>query len=74
MAAHVCSTMKRRLDALAEDQVLSQKEKEIIICTAVCSVFLFRADFVHLTKTELDSISRMWAQAYKWPLLSRLWY
>jgi hypothetical protein len=63
--AHVCSTMKRRLDALAEDRVLAQKEKEVIICTAVCSVFRYSAGFVDWSKAELDSISRMWARAYK---------
>jgi hypothetical protein len=59
--AHVCSTMKQRLDALAEDRVLSQKEKEVIIYTAVCSVFRYSAGFVDWSKAELDSISRMWA-------------
>ena len=63
--AHVCSTMKQRLDALAEDRVLSQKEKEVIIYTAVCSVFRYSAGFVDWSKAELDSISRMWARAYK---------
>ena len=63
--AHVCSTMKRRLDALAEHRVLSQKEKEVLIYTSVCSVFRYSAGFVNWSTAELDSISKMWARAYK---------
>jgi hypothetical protein len=36
---HVRTDMKQRLAALAEDRVLTQKEKERVITTAVCSVF-----------------------------------
>ena len=43
---HVHSDMEQRLNALAEDRVLTQKEKERVIITAVCSVFSYRAGFV----------------------------
>ena len=46
----VSSTIKWRLDALAEDQVLSRKEKEVIICTAVYSAFRNSAGFVDWSK------------------------
>ena len=62
---HVRAEMQQRLAALAEDRVLSRAEKEIVIKTAVCSVFRYSAGFVNWTKTELDSISKMWIRAYK---------
>ena len=62
---YVCEEMRKLLAALAEDRVLSRREKELIIRTAVCSVFCYSAGFVDWTKTELDSISRMWVRAYK---------
>ena len=62
---HVCREMQKRLTALAEDRVLSRKEKEVVIRTAVCSVFCYSAGHVNWTRTELDSISRMWTRAYK---------
>jgi hypothetical protein len=37
---NVCSDMKQLLNALAEDRVLTQKEKARVITTAVCSVFV----------------------------------
>ncbi len=40
-------------------------EKEIVIKTAVCSVFRYSAGFVDWTRTELDGISKMWVRAYK---------
>ena len=58
---HVCQEMRQRLEALAEDRVLSRKEKEVIIRTAVCSVFCYSAGLVNWTRPELDSISRLWA-------------
>ena len=36
---HVRSEMRQRLAALKEDRVLSRPEKELIIATAICSVF-----------------------------------
>jgi hypothetical protein len=62
---HVHSDMEQRLNALAEDRDLTQKEKERVIITAVCSVFSFSAGFVDWTKAELDRISKMWTRAYK---------
>jgi hypothetical protein len=62
---HVRSDMEQRLNALAEDRVLTQKEKEGVITTAVCSVFSYSAGFVDWTKAELESISKMWTRAYK---------
>jgi hypothetical protein len=57
--------MKKRLTALAEDRVLSRIEKEIVIKTAVCSVFRCGAGFVDWTRTELEDISKLWIRAYK---------
>ncbi len=62
---HVRSDMEQRLNALAEDRVLTQKEKERVITTAVCSVFSYSAGFVDWTKAELDRISKMWTRANK---------
>ncbi len=61
---HVHSDMEQRLNALAEDRVLTQKEKERIIITAVCLVFSYSAGLVDWTKAELDCISKMWTRAY----------
>ena len=62
---HVYSDMDQRLNAFAEDKVLTQKEKERVIITAVCSVFSYSAGFVDWTKAELERISKMWTLAYK---------
>ncbi len=68
---HVRSDMEQRLHALAEDRVLTQKEKERVITTAVCSVFRqfsYSAGFVVWpvwTNAELDHISKMWTRTYK---------
>jgi hypothetical protein len=62
---HVCREMQQLLEALAEDGVLSLREKEVVVRSAVCSVFFYSAGLVNWTRTELDNISRMWAQAYK---------
>jgi hypothetical protein len=62
---NVCTEMKKRLAALAEDTVLSRIEKEIVIKTAVCSVFRYIAGFVDWTRTVLDDISKLWVRAYK---------
>ncbi len=65
MCIELYSDMEQRLNALAEDRVLTQKEKERVIITAVCSVFSYSAGFVDWTKAELDRISKMWTRAYK---------
>ncbi len=57
--------MRQRLTALKEDRVLSRREREQIIVIAICSVFRYSAGLVDWTKPGLDSISKMWAQAYK---------
>ena len=57
--------MRQRITALKEDRVLSRREREQIIVIALCSVFRYSAGLVDWTKSELDSISKMWAQAYK---------
>ncbi len=59
--------MEQHLNALAEDRVLTQKEKERVITTAVCLVFSYSAGFVQVdwTKAELDRISKRWTRAYK---------
>ncbi len=62
---HVHSDMEQRLNALAEDRALIQKEKERVLITAVCLVFSYSAGFVDWTKAELDRISKMWTRAYK---------
>jgi hypothetical protein len=61
---HVRTEMQQRL-AAAEDRVLSRPEKETVIKTAVCSVFRYSAGFADWTRTELDSITKMWIRAYK---------
>jgi hypothetical protein len=61
---HVRKEMLERLTALAEDRVISRKEKEVIIKTAICTVFSYSAGFVDWTNTELKSITRMWIKAY----------
>ncbi len=62
---HVCRKMRQQLEAQAEDQVPSRKEKEVAIRTAVCSVLCYSAGLVNWTRTELESISGMWTRAYK---------
>ena len=62
---HVLSDMVKKLAALKEDRLLTQKEKEQIIVIAVCSVFNYSAGVVDWSKTELDRISMMWARAFK---------
>jgi hypothetical protein len=69
---HVRSDAKQLLNALAEDRVLTQKEKERVITTAVCTVFSYSAGCVAWTRAELDRISKMWTRAYKqaWKIAS----
>ena len=62
---HVRKEMQERLRALAEDRVVSRKEKEMIIKTGICTVFSYSAGFVNWTNMELEGISRMWIKAYK---------
>jgi hypothetical protein len=62
---YILDEMKQRLAALSEDRVLSRKDKEQIIVTAVCSVFRYSAGLVNWSRTELDSISKTWTRAYK---------
>ena len=62
---HVLGDMAKKLKALQEDRLLTRKEKEQVIITAVCSVFNYSAGVVDWTKVELDHISKMWATAYK---------
>jgi hypothetical protein len=71
---HVLSDTKQQLNALAEDRVLTQKEKERVITTAVCKVFSYSAGFVDWTRAELHRISMMWTRAYKqaWTISSRI--
>jgi hypothetical protein len=59
--------MKQRIAALSEDRVLSRKDKEQIIGTAVCSVFGYSAGLVNWSQTELDGIStcKTWAHVHK---------
>jgi len=57
--------MRQRLAALAEDRMLSRTEKELVIKTAVCTVFSYSAGFVDWSNTELEGISKMWIRAYK---------
>ena len=61
---HVRQEMQRRLAALREDRALSSREKEVVIVTAVCSVFRYSAGLVDWTRSELEDISRIWARAY----------
>jgi hypothetical protein len=56
---HVLSDTKQRLNALTADRVLTQKENERVITTAVCTVFSYSAGFVDWTRAELDRISKM---------------
>ena len=62
---HVRSEMRQRLAALKEDRVPSHPEKELIVVTAVCSVFRYSAGIVDWTKTELDDITKSWISAFK---------
>ena len=62
---HVLGDMAKKLKALQEDRLLTRKEKEQVIITAVCSVFNYSAGVVDWTKAELDHISKMWATAFK---------
>ena len=61
----VRSEMRQRLAALKEDRVPSHPEKELIVVTAVCSVFRYSAGIVDWTKTELDDITKSWISAFK---------
>jgi hypothetical protein len=63
---YVCKETRQGLAALAEDRVLSRKEKELVIKTAICIVFSYSAGFVDWSNTELEDISRMWIQAYNY--------
>ena len=47
---HVRTEMKQWLEALAEDRVLSRREKELVIETAVCSVFCYSAGLIDWTR------------------------
>ena len=40
-------------------------EKELVIKTAVCTVFRYSAGFVDWSSTELEGISKLWIRAYK---------
>ena len=51
---YVLSEMRQRLAALKEDRALSRQEKELIIFTAICSVYRYRAGLVDWSKTELN--------------------
>ncbi len=62
---HVQKEMQQRLVALKEDRVLSRPEKELVIVTAVCSVFRYSAGLVNWNKTELDNITKSWVSAFK---------
>jgi hypothetical protein len=62
---HVCREILQRLAALAEYRVLSRKEKDLVIKTAVCTVFRYSAGVFDRNNTELECISKMWIQAYK---------
>ena len=48
-----------------EDRVLFRREKEVVIRITVCSVFCYSAGLVDWTRSQLDSIPKMWFQAYK---------
>ena len=54
--------MKKWLAVLAEDRELSRIEKEIVMKTAVCSVFSYSAGFVDWTRND---IFKLWVRAYK---------
>jgi hypothetical protein len=62
---YVLDVMRQRMTALKEDQVLSRRGKEQIIVIAVCSIC--DSSLLCIPKTELDSISLMWARAYTHP-------
>ncbi len=51
--------MRQLLGALAEDRVLSHKEKEQVIETAVCPVFSYSAGLVDWTRAELDLVQNV---------------
>ena len=46
-------------------QKRSRPEKELIIVTAVCSVFRYSAGIVDWTKAELDDTTNSWISAFK---------
>ena len=56
--------MQQRLAALKEDRVLSRPKKELIIVTAVCSIFRYSAGIADWTKSELDDITKSWISAF----------
>ncbi len=51
---HVLSHTRQRLNALAEDRVLTQKEKKRVITTAVYTVFSYSAGFGRKTTVCLN--------------------
>ena len=61
---HVRSEMHKKLESLVVDRVLSRREKEVVIRIAVC-LFCCSAGLVDWTRSELDTISKMWIRAYK---------
>jgi len=62
---YIRNEMRKRLQALCEDPLLSILEKELVIKIVVCSVFRYSAGLVDWSRTELDSITAMWNRAYK---------
>jgi hypothetical protein len=62
----VRTDMKQRLAALAEDRVLTQKEKDRVITNAACLVITYSTGFIDWTRAELNSISKMWTRAFKY--------
>jgi hypothetical protein len=65
LSSHQIKKMRERLEALKEDKILSCAEKELVIVTAVCSVFQFSAGIIDWTKSELDNIIKSWGSAFK---------
>jgi hypothetical protein len=62
---HVREEMKRRLESLTSDDVLSPSLKELAIKVGVVSIFRYSAGLVPWTRRELDHISKIWSAGYK---------
>ena len=56
---HVREEMKRRLQSLTSDDVLSPSLKELAIKVGVVSIFRYSAGLVPWTRLELDQISKI---------------
>ncbi len=63
---YVLAKMKRRCEALAEDDAIPRGEiKELEVTSGIVSIILASVGVVPWTGTELDDITKLWIRAFK---------